>query len=122
MSTAQVRERFDLKWPDRDRLDMARVVWSYRRDSDTLMVHIYGRGRPALSVPIDLGERDLFFLRVDPKTDEVVGFQIEDFLAHVIPRHPELVAALTFAELDGIAPAEVAKISQEFVPQPNTPN
>lgn len=102
-----IRERFALTLPEPAGLDLERIAWSYRRDSDTLLVDLYGRGRPALSVPLDVGERDYLFVRVDVKTDEVVGLQIEDFLAYAVIQHPELVDALTIAELDGIDAADV---------------
>jgi len=111
-----IRERFALTMPEPAALDMDRIVWSYRRDSDTLLVDLYGRGRPALSVPLDIGERDYLFVRVDVKTDEVVGLQIEDFLDYAVVRHPELVDALTFAELDGIDEADVDSLRRGVGP------
>ncbi|MGH7961783.1 MAG: hypothetical protein ACRERD_08150, partial [Candidatus Binatia bacterium] len=39
-----------IRW---DAVDPAKVVISYDRPSDTLLVHLFGRGRHSISVPID---------------------------------------------------------------------
>ena len=101
--------------PDFDRLrevDPDRVVVSYDRASDTLMVHFYGRGRPAVSVPSPQPvARDFVFLRFDPETDELVGVQIEDFLDLYVPQHPESLDWLgRRPELRGITREEIARL------------
>lgn len=65
-----------------------RLVFDFDRDSDTLMVHLLGRGRPAVS--IEAG--DNAYVRLDRAADEIVGFQLEGFLHAVMPRHPGLRA------------------------------
>ena len=46
------------RMPKSEEIDWQQVVFSYDRDSDTLMVHLFGRGRPAVTVagagPVDL--------------------------------------------------------------------
>lgn len=97
--------------PDRailDRLDPARLVASYDRASDTLMIHFFGRGRPAVSVPSPKPlARDFVFLRFDPVTGELVGIQIEDFLRLYLRDHPEAAVLLDGADLAGISQDEV---------------
>lgn len=87
-------------WPMIERLPNRQIRFSYDRPTDTLFVDFYGRARPASSEPLDNGDRDYLFLRVDPVSQEVVGLQIEEFLAYAVGRHPEFVAALEIAQLD----------------------
>lgn len=96
-------------------LDLQRVVISYDRASDTLMVHLFGRGRAAVSVPSPRPlTRDFVFLRIDPETDELVGVQIEDFLRLYVVDHPEMLHLLERAELRGITHEEVNRIQDRF--------
>lgn len=61
---------------------------SYDRLSDTLFLEFYDKPRPAISVPAEDGDRDYFYFRLDPKTDETVGVQIEAFLAYAVGHDP----------------------------------
>lgn len=79
------------------------IVLGYDRSTDTLMVFLYGRDRPTESR--FLGGST--FALADPVTDELLGFQIEDFLAVAVPEHPELIDLLEFAELRDFTPDEV---------------
>ena len=93
-------QTFDPNWPQT--LSADRVRFTYDRPTDTLFVDFYGEALPAASIPLDRGDRDYLFLRIDPETDAVVGLQIEHFLSYAIHRHPELVGALELATLVGI--------------------
>ncbi len=84
-------------------VDPSRVLISYDRRSDTLLMHLFGRDRDSVSVQ-SIGNR---YWLVDPETEEVVGFHIEAFLARAVKDIPELIALLDYAELRGITPAEV---------------
>ena len=96
-------------------LDLRRAVISYDRASDTLIVHLYGRGRPAVSVPSPRPlARDFVFLRLDPKTDELVGIQVEDVLRLYAADHPEVLDLLERAELRGITREELARIRERL--------
>jgi hypothetical protein len=90
------------------------VSVSYDRDSDTLMLHLGGRPRAATSVPIERASRTAFFVRLDRASDEIVGFQIEDFTASFLEDHPELADTLNDADLRGITQEEVAEIIARF--------
>jgi len=103
-------------WPDVASLIAERIRFTYDRPSDTLFVDFFGDARPAASDPLDLGDRDYFYLRVDVATDEVVGLQIEQFLSYAVVQHPELVDALVEAELVGIAADEAARLRQRVRP------
>lgn len=96
------------------RIDPRQVVVSYDRASDTLMIHLFGRGRPAVSVPSPANvDRDLVFFRGDPETEELVGFQIEDFLRLYVPVTPRALDWLhpqRGAELRGLTAADVDRI------------
>ncbi|MFN8593500.1 MAG: hypothetical protein U0031_18735 [Thermomicrobiales bacterium] len=106
-------QTFSPRWPDFRLLPPQEMRLTYDRPSDTLFVDFSGEARAAASVPLDRGDRDYLFLRVDPETEAVVGMQIEHFLSYAIARHPELRAALDVAqigridrgELDGLIPA-----------------
>jgi len=100
------------------RLDPDLIVVSYDRASDTLMIHPFGRGRPAVSVPAPTdGERDMVFWRVDPETEAVIGFQIEDFLRFYVPTVPRALDWLHprhGAELRGLSTAEAARLREGY--------
>lgn len=72
---------------DANGLDYDRVVFSYDRDSDTLIVHLYGRGRAAVS--IEAG--DNAYVRWDRAAGEVVGLHLENVRRAVVPMHPGLL-------------------------------
>jgi hypothetical protein len=91
---------------DLQHLDLSKAVVSYDRRSDILLIHLFGRDRDSVSVQRDRG---LYFL-VDPRSEDVVGFQLEGFLAHGIKSEPALIDLLDFAELRGITPAEVRAV------------
>lgn len=86
------------------------LVIAYDRRSDTLMVHFYGRGIPAVSVPVGDEERDIFYMRVEPRTQRPVGIQIEGFLGSFVAEHPELDTLLDVAELRGVTRDEIQGI------------
>jgi hypothetical protein len=110
MSIEQDTRPFRPTWPALDRLPKRQIRFGYDRPTDTLFVDFYGRARPASSEPLGVGDRDYLFLRVDPVTQEVVGLQIEDFLAYAVGRHPEFVAALEIAHLDDLDATEAAEL------------
>ena len=103
--------------------DLARLVrlgqvrWVYDGLSDTMMVQFYDPNRPAASVPLDRGDRDYLYLRVDVETQEVVGFQVEHFLAYAVGQTPGLIGALDFADLHGITVEEVEEIKRRAQPE-----
>lgn len=96
------------RWDD---VDSAQIAISYDRPSDTLLIHLFGRRRPSVSVPVD---RYLYVL-VDPESAQVVGIHIEGFLAQAVSEHPSEIAILDYAELRGITPIEVRALQREFM-------
>jgi hypothetical protein len=92
-----------------DAIDPEKITISYDRPSDTLLVHLFGRGRPSISVPIDR----YLYVMVDPDTEDVIGIHIEGFLAQAVPEHPQQIAILDFAELRGMTPGEVRALQRE---------
>lgn len=92
---------FDPKWPEIDSLPKGEVRFTYDRRIDTLFVNFYGKAHPASSEPLDVGERDYPFVRVEPLTQEVVGLRFEDFLSYAVRLHPDWSEALEVAELRG---------------------
>lgn len=95
-------QSFSPRWPTVEAIPVEQIRFAYDRPSDTLFVDFYGEARSAASIPLDRGDRDYFYLRVDVETQEVVGLQIESFLTYALRLHPELVDALRFATLEGI--------------------
>jgi hypothetical protein len=91
------------------RIDPSTVVFSYDFDSDTLMIHLAGRGRPGVSLPVAQG----WMLRLDRETDELIGVQIEGVLARAARAHPKLLGVLDLAELRGITPDEIDRVRRE---------
>ncbi len=90
------------KLPTRESLNASRASFDYDELNDTLMVYLDG-SRPAISDPVGA----YLYLRLNVETDEVVGFQIEDFLLCVVHEHPVF---LEIAELAGVPADEVAAI------------
>lgn len=72
---------------DADGLDYDRVIFSYDRDSDALVVHLFGRGRAAVS--IEAGENA--YVRWDRALGEVVGLHLEHVRRAIVPKHPTLL-------------------------------
>ena len=101
-------QTFDPSWPRA--LSADRVRFTYDRPTDTLFVDFYGEALPAASIPLDRGDRDYLFLRIDPETDTVVGLQVEYFLSYAVHRHPELMAAIDIATLVGMDRKDLRQI------------
>jgi hypothetical protein len=80
---------------------------SYDRDSDELVAFFYG----PLPHVADYFTDEAAFL-VDPDTDELLGFQIDDFLSVVAPMRPLLYKVLLAAHLRGITPEEVQGLQE----------
>ena len=115
-------QTFNLKWPNLTLLPVDQIRLTYDRPSDTLFVDFYGEARPAASVPLDRGNRDYLYARVDPVTDAVVGLQIERFLSYAIRQHPELVDALDTSTLVGISRDDLDLISRHRSERPQASN
>lgn len=105
----------DPKWPElADIFSKGKLTFTYDAASDTMFVDFYGPGRPAVSVEIERGDHDYVFQRVDLETQEVIGLQIEDFLAYAVYQDPYMLDALDFAELVGITPQLVELVKRNF--------
>jgi hypothetical protein len=115
-------QTFKPRWPDLTSLPLDQVRLTYDRPSDTFFVDFYGESRPAASVPLDRGDRDYLYARVDPETDAVVGLQIEHFLSYAIERHPELVDVLETSTLVGIGRDDLDRIARRHSGHPRAAN
>jgi hypothetical protein len=91
-------------------LDPAKVAFNYDRESDTLMIHLYGEPQPAISVA---GSDEYLYWRVTPDTHQVIGMQYEHFLSHLVYERPEF---LDFADLAGIPADEIESIRSRIHP------
>lgn len=89
---------------DLDALPVDSLIFDYDRESDTLLVHFYGRSRSAVS--IEAG--DHAYVRLDRAADRIVGLHLEHFRSAVVPNHHELLA---HAAVYGIAPAPAESIT-----------
>lgn len=85
---------------------------SYDRLSDTLFLEFYDEPRPAISVPTADGDRDYFYLRLDPKTGEILGVQLEAFLGYAVGHDPHLWAWIVDADVEGLTEVETAKLME----------
>ena len=92
-------------------VDPEQIIIRYDRPSDTLLIHLFGRGRPSISVSTD---RYLHAM-VDPDTEEIIGIHIEGFLAHAVKEHPRWIAVLDDAETRGITAAEVRALQRSVL-------
>ncbi len=61
-------------------LDRAAVAVDYDATEDTLFVNLFGAPRPAVSIYVD----DDTIYRVDPVSADVVGIEVENFLARLL--------------------------------------
>jgi hypothetical protein len=94
-----------IRW---DAVDLAKVVIRYDRPSDTLLVHLFGRGRSSISVPVDR----YLYVMVDPDSEETIGIHVEGFLAQAVKEHPQQIAILDYAEVRGMTPSEVRTLQR----------
>lgn len=90
-------------------IDPAKIVVSYDRRGDTLLIHLFGRGLETISVPV---AKHLYAL-VTPDTEMTVGFHVEGFLAQAVNDVPEFITLLDYAELRGITPADVRQLPRK---------
>ncbi|MDP9365927.1 MAG: hypothetical protein M3Q10_17195 [Chloroflexota bacterium] len=97
--------------PRPEELDPSRLAVGYDRTSDILLVHFGNRGR--FGVVDYVGEPDYLAVLRDVEGDDVVGLQIEDFLARAIVDDPTRLDLLEVAELRGITPDEVGALRAE---------
>jgi len=88
---------------------------TYDGPSDTLFLDFFGKGQPAASIPLDRGDRDYLYARVDPNTGQIVGVQIEEFLSYAVEVDPELLGAVSLAEFRGVAPEAEADLKRRSV-------
>ena len=91
-------------------LDWTKFAFAYDRPSDTFYWDFYGEPRAAVSVPVS----DHVLYSVDPETEEVVGYQIDGFLACAVYEMPLF---LEIADLIGLEPAEVEAIRAKLKPE-----
>jgi hypothetical protein len=103
-----VPRQIDPKPFRREDIDPAKIVVSYDRRSDTLLIHLFGRGRDTISVPV----AKYLYAMVAPDTETILGFHIEGFLAQAVKDTPEAITLLDHAELRGITPAEVRALQR----------
>ncbi len=93
--------------PDFGAIDPRSVVAEYDRESDTLIVQFFGRGRPAVILHTG-GVTDYW---LDPESYEIIGLQVEGYLAQAVYQLPLL---LDMAEFVGISSDEVTPIRQRI--------
>jgi uncharacterized protein YuzE len=74
----------ELQW---DSFDPTRFIMDYDKNADIMYVRL-PQARPATSIDLD----EEVWLRVDPVTGEIVGFEIDDFELVFLRKHPELAA------------------------------
>jgi hypothetical protein len=103
-----VPRQIDPKPFRREDIDPEKVVVSYDHHSDTLPIHLFGRGRDTISVPV----AKYLYVMVAPDTESILGFHIEGFLAQAVKDTPEAITLLDHAELRGITPAEVRALQR----------
>ncbi len=87
------------RWPKLSEVNPDHLLFDFDRDSDMLYLHFSGEAHPSISVPLD----DHYLALVDPVSENVVGIQIEGFLAHVAIALPFV---LDLADLIGLSADE----------------
>jgi len=107
-----IAQAFKPAWPEPSSWSANQSRFTYDRPTDTLFVDLFADARPAASVPLERGDRDFLFLRVDPETGEIVGLQIEHFLSYAVIQHPELARALDVASLIDVGKDDIDRITR----------
>lgn len=92
-------------------IDPEKVAISYDRQSDTLIIALFGHDLATISVPV----AKYLYLMVTPDTETIVGIHIEGFLGAAVKDIPASIELLDYAELRGITPTEVWKLQQELL-------
>lgn len=81
------------------------VEFDYDRDSDILLIHFVPGPQPSTAIQIDDPVDDVYVL-LNRITDQVVGLQLDGFVAEFMSRHPDLADILAVAHLTGITREE----------------
>lgn len=81
----------------RHNLDQASVSFDYNEHSDTLYIYVVPGDQPLASVPQDDGVTSLL---VDPETEEVHGFQVDDYLRIAVTQQPNLLEVAHLANIN----------------------
>jgi hypothetical protein len=76
-------------------LDPKKIEVRYDSDLDEFMVLFFGRDRPHALHFVD----DNLYALIDPKTRELVGMELHNFVKKVVPRHPVFGSALNIATI-----------------------
>ena len=95
--------------PDVRGVDLRHVVFNYDRDSDTLLLYLFGKERPAVAA----GGSDYVYALIDPDSEEFLGVQVEDFLSRAVKDRPNLIDVLDVAQLQGMTIADVRQARQQ---------
>jgi hypothetical protein len=81
---------FDLKVTLVDQASPETIVLDYDRVADTFIFRVTKDPTPTIGVVVD----DYVMFRVDPTTDEIIGFEVEHFTRSAIYKYPEFYPAL----------------------------
>ena len=76
----------ELNWPDIEKADLSKIWASYDPKSDSLLIYLTGRPVPGISHYT--GENT--WVIYDPKTMDVVGFNLEHWEKKHLPLRPEI--------------------------------
>ena len=71
-----------------DTIDQERLWVHYDDEADSMVIYITGSPVFAVSVEIE----DDTYIKVDPVTNNIVGFHVEAWTRHFLPNHPDLQA------------------------------
>jgi hypothetical protein len=93
-----------------DDVELSDLVATYDGDSDTLLVHFYGRGVPGVSVAAGNDA----MIRLDSERKRAVGIHIEHFLRVFAEKHPEALDILDFAELRDVDTEQIIRIRRDI--------
>jgi hypothetical protein len=92
-------------------IDPENVSVSYDRQSDTLIIALFGSDLATISVPVG----KYLYLMVTPDTETIVGFHVEGFLRAAVKDEPSSIELLDYAELRGITPTEVWALQRQIL-------
>ena len=85
---------------DTETIDPNKLWVHYDDEADSLVIYLTGRPVRALSVLLD----DDTYVKINPKTGEIVGFHIEAWERQFVPAHPDI--QMSWNKLDPSASAE----------------
>jgi hypothetical protein len=74
------------------------LLRTYDEESDTFLIHFYGRGLKTYSAAVHAGDHDPFMLLIERDSGQIVGVHFENFIHDFVQRVPSAAKMLANAD------------------------